>query len=89
MPRLSCLRKLKLRQELLRIKEHSRLIKEERKRQVTEHHKRRAENLERRLKNERRAEIVQIIKNPSKIKRMKKKQLRMIKKSDLSDVKTV
>ncbi|CAD7086986.1 unnamed protein product [Hermetia illucens] len=82
-------KKVELRNELKHIKELSKSIKEERKEQNEAKKQRRIENAKRRLENERKAEIVQIIKNPAKIKRMRKKQLRMIEKRDLANIKVV
>ncbi|XP_020031774.2 coiled-coil domain-containing protein 86 [Castor canadensis] len=75
-------RKMKERQERKLTKDFARHLVEERERRRQEKKQRRAENLKRRLENERKAEIVQVIRNPAKLKRAKKQQLRSIQKRD-------
>ncbi|XP_074087480.1 coiled-coil domain-containing protein 86 [Macrotis lagotis] len=80
--RTSWQRKMKERQEKKLAQDFARHLEEEKQRRREEKKKRRAENLKRRLENERKAEIVQVIRNPTKLKRAKKKQLRRIEKRD-------
>lgn len=77
-------KKQKLREELKHIKDLSKSIKDDKKLENIQKKERREENAKRRLENERKNEIVQVIKNPAKLKRMKKKQLRKIEKRDLT-----
>lgn len=72
------------RDELKHIKELSKSIKEDRKLENIAKKERRAENAQKRLVNERKNEVVQVIKNTAKMKRMKKKALRKIEKRDLT-----
>ncbi|KAL6088953.1 hypothetical protein STEG23_021110 [Scotinomys teguina] len=80
--RTSWQRKMKERQERKLTKDFARHLEEEKQRRRQEKKERRAENLRRRLENERKAEIVQVIRNPAKLKKAKKKQLRSIEKRD-------
>ncbi|XP_055374904.1 coiled-coil domain-containing protein 86 [Condylostylus longicornis] len=82
-------KKVELRNEIQHIKQISKSIKDAKKEEKEIRKQRRLENAERRLANQRKSEVVQIIKNPNKIKRMKKKHLRMIEKRDLDNVKVV
>ncbi|XP_048341627.1 coiled-coil domain-containing protein 86 isoform X1 [Sphaerodactylus townsendi] len=75
-------RKMKVRQEKKAVKDFVRQLEEEKQREREKKKQRREENLKRRLENERKAEIVQVIRNPLKLKRAKKKQLRRIEKRD-------
>ncbi|XP_052902779.1 coiled-coil domain-containing protein 86 [Anopheles moucheti] len=77
------------RNEIKHIKELSQSIKESRRRENEEKRLRREDNKRRRLENEQKSEIVQIITNSAKLKRMRKKQLRMIEKRDLSKLNIV
>ncbi|KAK2113153.1 Coiled-coil domain-containing protein 86 [Saguinus oedipus] len=80
--RTSWQRKMKERQERKLAKDFACHLEEEKERRRQEKKQRRAENLKRRLENERKAEIVQVIRNPAKLKRAKKKQLRSVEKRD-------
>nr|XP_003224171.1 PREDICTED: coiled-coil domain-containing protein 86 [Anolis carolinensis] len=80
--RTSWERKMKERQEKKLVKDFARQLEEEKQREREEKKQRRRDNLKRRLENERKAEVVQVIRNPIKLKRAKKKQLRRIEKRD-------
>jgi len=80
--RTSWEKKMEARREKELVKKYQLQLKEEKDREKQEKRKRREENLKRRAENERKGEIVQVIHNTAKIKRMKKKQLRKIEKRD-------
>uniref|UniRef100_A0A1A7WW00 Coiled-coil domain-containing protein 86 n=1 Tax=Iconisemion striatum TaxID=60296 RepID=A0A1A7WW00_9TELE len=75
-------KKMQAKREKDLVKQFTVRLKEEKAQKKEEKRKRREDNLKRRQENERKAEIVQVIRNTSKIKRMKKKQLRKIEKRD-------
>lgn len=80
--------KQKFREEMKKIKELSRSLIKERDDAKAVKKERRRENLKRQQENARKAEIVQVVKNPAKIKRMKKKELKKIEKRDTLNMKS-
>ncbi|KAK7578256.1 hypothetical protein V9T40_010461 [Parthenolecanium corni] len=80
--------KQKFREDLKRIKSLSRELLEQRNAAKEAKKQKRKENIQRRKENESKAEILQVIKNPAKLKRMKKKALKQIQKRDTLNLKT-
>ncbi|KAK6620630.1 hypothetical protein RUM43_010923 [Polyplax serrata] len=78
---------LAVKKEINRMRELSREVVEEKKQQIEQQKERRRRNLQKKEANRLKSEIVQVIKNPAKIKRMRKKQLRKIEKRDTLDKK--
>ncbi|XP_043250094.1 coiled-coil domain-containing protein 86 [Colletes gigas] len=75
-------KKQKLRDDLKRVKEMSRAIKAQKEADKEAKKQRRIENLKRAEENRKKGEVVQVITNTAKLKKIKKKQLRTIEKRD-------
>ncbi|XP_027004160.1 coiled-coil domain-containing protein 86 [Tachysurus fulvidraco] len=84
--RSSWQKKMEAKREKEMVKNYHQKLKDSKAREKEEKRKRREENLKRRAENEKKAEIVQVIRNTTKLKRMKKKQLRKIEKRDTLSV---
>ncbi|XP_045482969.1 coiled-coil domain-containing protein 86 [Harmonia axyridis] len=78
--------KEKLRKDLLAIKELSRSIKAAKEEEQKMKKERRKENLKKQEENRKKSEVVQVITNTAKIKKMKKKHLRQIEKRDTTNM---
>ncbi|XP_076626147.1 coiled-coil domain-containing protein 86 [Colletes latitarsis] len=75
-------KKQKLRDDLKRVKEMSRAIKAQKEADKEAKKQRRITNLKRAEENRKKGEVVQVITNTAKLKKIKKKQLRTIEKRD-------
>lgn len=77
---------MKQRAERKAILDLTREIKEARKKEREEKRKKTEEKRRIKEENTRKAEIVQVIRNPAKLKRMSKKELRNVRKADTTTV---
>ncbi|GFQ82276.1 coiled-coil domain-containing protein 86 [Trichonephila clavata] len=80
--KLNWSKKLELRQERKNLLSHVSEIKERKQREKELWKQTRRENIERKRENEIKSEIVQVITNTAKLRRMRKKDLKMIRKRD-------
>jgi len=75
--------RLKMKQEKMENKKLAEFLSNQKNAKKEELRKKIEENKAKKLENEKKSEKFQLIKNPAKIKRMKKKQLRMLEKRDV------
>jgi len=75
--------RLKMKEEKLRNREIAATLMQKKNQAKEELRMKIEENKARKLENEKKIEQYQVIKNPAKLKRMKKKQLRMLEKRDI------
>jgi len=87
-PRLTFEQRVKRKEEKDRAKELAEMLVNRKIQRKQEMKDKIEANKKKKEENERRAEVYQVIKNPAKIKRMKKKQLRLLAKRDTVDMKT-
>lgn len=78
--------RMKNKEEKMKNKELAELLMNRKKMKKEEGRKKIEQNKAKKAENEKKSEQFQVIKNPAKIKRMKKKQLRMLEKRDLVTV---
>lgn len=81
--------KLKARNEKKSILTYQNELKEKKKRERIEYWERVKAHRKVKLENQQKSEVVQVIRNTRKIKKMKRKQLRKIEKRDTTGVKTI
>jgi len=81
--RLTFDQRLAMKEEKVRNRDLAKTLLEQKNLKKEEMRKKIEENKTKKLENERKAEQFQVIKNPAKIKRMKKKQLRQLEKRDI------
>ena len=81
--RLSFDQRLAMKEEKVRNRDLAKTLLEQKNLKKEEMRKKIEENKAKKMENERKAEQFQVIKNPAKIERMKKKQLRQLEKRDI------